>query len=93
MVAGSSVGGVLVDSLSCLTLAAVLVALALFPRKRFRMSSLKVHEKRVYEGFEKEKGIPCHAYTQMLQDGETCTLLATRRGDALCIQKEVSHLS
>lgn len=92
-VAGSSVDGVLLDAFSCLIFAAV--ALALFPRKRFRMSSLKGCEKGVYAGFEKEKkrGIPCHAYTRMLQDGETCTLPATRRGDASCTQKEASHLS
>jgi hypothetical protein len=52
-VAGSSVDGVLLDAFSCLIFAAV--ALALFPRKRFRMSSLKGHEKSVYAGFEKEK--------------------------------------
>ena len=91
-VAGSSVDGVLLDAFSCLIFAAV--ALALFPRKRFRMSSLKRCEKSVSAGFEKEKGgIPCHAYTRMLQDGETCTLPATRRGDASCTQKEASHLS
>ena len=52
-VAGSSVDGVLLDAFSCLIFAAV--ALALFPRKRFRMSSLKGCEKGVYAGFEKEK--------------------------------------
>jgi hypothetical protein len=88
VVAGSSVDGVLVDALSCLIFAAV--ALALFPRKRFRMSSLK-GMRRVF--MQDKKDIPCHAYTQMLQDGETCTLPATRRGDALRTQKEVSHLS
>lgn len=60
-VTGSSVDGVLLDSdaFSCLIFAAV--ALALFPRKRFRMSSLKGHEKGVYAGFKKEKKGVYHA--------------------------------
>ena len=90
-VAGSSVDGVLVDAFSCLIFAAV--ALALFPRKRFRMSSLKGMRRLFMQDSRRKGGIPCHAYTQMLQDGVTCTLPATRRGDALCTRKEVSHLS
>jgi hypothetical protein len=56
VVAGGSVDGVLVDAFSCLILAAV--ALALFPRKRFRMSSLKGMRKGVYAEFEKGYTMP-----------------------------------
>ena len=46
--------GVLVDSFSCLILAAA--ALALFPRKRFRMSSLKDMRRVLMQDLRKNKG-------------------------------------
>lgn len=77
VVPGSSV--VDADAFSCLTF--VVVALALFPRNRFLMSSFRLRTVRgiARKGFGKT--LPYHVCTRMSQGAETGTLREARRCD------------